>query len=284
MISLVYVSKKKKMENFKSLENEIYNTSEPGSNDREYFEFHQNRFKRFDKFLDTLTQKFTGSSKKPKVLEIGSHYLHTSILLASRSFVVDAMDVSAFWELEFVNERAKKFGLNAIVEDDISRLKSFQSVNNKYDLIVFTEILEHITFNPIQFWKSIYQMLKPGGQIYISTPNSFALPNYVRALKNLLGFRSIGISIEPIFSNVTYGHHWKEYSAQEIKKYFQTMSPDFEVAVFPYHYKVYDLKPPFFLFKLLSRLGNITPIFADDLEVIVSLPHKKQWSIETPEY
>ncbi len=272
------------MENFQELENEISLNSKEGSKDREYFEFHKNRFKRFDQFLDTLEQRIPHSSENIKVLEIGSHYLHTSILLANRSFEVDAMDVEEFWQLEFVQERAGKYALNSIVENDISRLKSFKGIHDKYDLVVFTEILEHITFNPIQFWKLIYQILKPGGLIYISTPNAFALPSYVRAIKNSFGLKSIGITVEDIFSKVTYGHHWKEYSAKEIKRYFEMLSPDFEIEVNPYNYKAYELKPPYLMFKLLSKLGNMTKKFADDLEVIVKLKGKKSWGIEEPNY
>lgn len=272
------------MEHFKTLENEVCQNSKNGSNDRKYFEFHKNRFKRFGQFIDNLDQRFPKSSEKIKVLEIGSHYLHTSILLANRSYEVDAMDVEEFWKLEFVKERAKKYALNSIVENDISRLKSFQDIHDKYDLVVFTEILEHITFNPIQFWKLIYQILKSGGLIYISTPNAFALPNYIRAIKNTIGLKSIGITVDDIFSKVTYGHHWKEYSTKEIEKYFEALSPDFEVEVNPYNYKVNDLKPPYLMFKLLSKLGNMTKIFADDLEVIVSLKQKEKWDIKEPEY
>jgi len=272
------------MEHFKTLENEIYKNSKDGSNDREYFEFHKNRFKRFDQFLESLPQRKSDDSQKFKVLEIGSHYLHTSILLANRSFEIDAMDVEEFWKLKFVKERAEKYGINSMIENDISRLRSFQDIHDKYHLVVFTEILEHITFNPIQFWKLIYQILKSGGLIYISTPNAFALPSYVRAIKNAFGLKSIGITVEDIFSKVTYGHHWKEYSAKEIKKYFEALSPDFQVEVNPYRYKAYRLKPPYLLFKLLSKLGNMTNIFADDLEVIVRLKQKSKWVIEEPEY
>jgi 2-polyprenyl-6-hydroxyphenyl methylase/3-demethylubiquinone-9 3-methyltransferase len=272
------------MENFKRLENEIITSSKEGSSDREYFEFHKNRFKRFDKFLDTFDESRSSSSKANKVLEIGSHYLHTSILLANRSYEVDAMDVEEFWRLDFVKERAEKLGLNSIIENDISRLKSFEDIHDKYDLVVFTEILEHITFNPIRFWKLIYQILKSGGLIYISTPNAFALPSYVRAIKNAISMKSVGITVDDIFSKVTYGHHWKEYSAKEIKQYFNLLSPDFGIEVNPYNYKQYDLKPPYLLFKLLSRLGNMTNIFADDLEVIVKLNEKKEWGIEDPKY
>ncbi len=272
------------MEYFKKLESEINNNSINGSNDQLYFDFHRNRFLRFDKFLDSLPQRTQHTSGSIKVLEIGSHYLHTSILLANRSFEVDTMDVEEFWELDFVKERAKKYKLNPIIENDISRLNSFRKIYDKYDLVVFTEILEHITFNPIQFWKLVYQILKPGGLIYISTPNAFALPSLARNFKNMVLLKSIGITISDIMSKVTYGHHWKEYSAKEIKRYFSLLSPDFGVEVNPYSYKVYDFKRPQIVFKLLAKLGNMTNLFAEDLEVIISLKQKSRWGIDEPEY
>lgn len=38
------------------------------------------------------------------------------------------------------------------------------------------------------------------------------------------------------------------------------------------------------MFKLLSKLGNMTKAFTADLEVIVHLKQKYQWGIEKPEY
>jgi SAM-dependent methyltransferase len=43
---------------------------------------------------------------------------------------------------------------------------------NKYDLIVCTEVLEH-TRQPFDAVTSIYDMLKPGGYVFVSTPFNF---------------------------------------------------------------------------------------------------------------
>ena len=126
--------------------------------------------------------------------------------------------------------------------------------------------------------------MKPGGIIYISTPNAFSLPYLIRNFKNIFFLNSVGISIDEIMSNVTYGHHWKEYSASEIKKYFSLLTSDFKVKINPYKYRPYDLRPPNLFFKVLSRIGNMTNAFADDLEVIVTLNEKTTWQINEPKY
>ena len=238
---------------------------------------------RFNNFLES---EFGDRIKheKLKVLDIGSHYLHSSIILSEMGFEVDGMDVSEFWNLDFVEKRGEKYGINRIIENDLAILPGFQKVSDHYDLIVFTEIFEHITFNPIRLWQNLYRILKAGGIIYISTPNALALPSLVRTFKNLFFLSSIGISVHDIFSKVTYGHHWKEYTSKEIETYFKFLSDDFDVEIYPYNYKNYNLKPPFLIFKILSRIGNLTKKFADDLEVLVRLPQKKSWKIRPPKY
>ncbi len=269
------------MTNVGTIKTEIFELGQ--ANEVEYFRFHHRRYERFESFLNS---EFPVDSQpeKRKALDIGSHYLHSSMILSGKGFEVDGMDVSVFWNMDFVKARAEKFGINRIIENDLSSMPEFRDVQEKYDLIVFTEIFEHITFNPIQLWKTVYQILKPGGKIYISTPNSLALANWARNFKNLVTFQSVGITVDDILSKVTYGHHWKEYSANEIKTYFQTLSEDFQVTINPYHYKEYELKSPYLAFKLLARLGNLSKKFAEELEVIVELKEKKRWKKEVAGY
>jgi len=51
----------------------------------------------------------------------------------------------------------------------------------KFDVIIFTEILEHLNGNPIDTLNKIYDLLKDDGVLYISTPDSKTwgrLPEY----------------------------------------------------------------------------------------------------------
>jgi len=40
-----------------------------------------------------------------------------------------------------------------------------------YDVIIFTEVLEHLNFNPVYTFNHICKVLKPGGYLYLSTPD-----------------------------------------------------------------------------------------------------------------
>ena len=257
---------------------EIVNSSN-NNQDQEYFHFHRDRYRRM---AITLTKKAVPGSI---ILEIGSHYLHSTLLLTLLGYKVHAMDVGAFCELPFVKNRVSEFKLTNIIENDLSTLSSLKDKKDAYDVILFTEILEHITFNPIDFWKHVFRLLKNGAFIYITTPNSFTVYNFLRTLKNLLLFKGIGINLDMIFQNVTYGHHWKEYNAAEIRSYFKRLSEGFTVEVNTYFYKQIgsnDLRST--LRSLLFKIGNLVPYFRDELEAIVFVDKTKIWKAETPKF
>lgn len=268
----------KKERVFQELESELLATNI--AHDLDYYSFHQKRYKRVFDFIEN----FNPQNKKLRVLELGSHYLHTSWIIRELGHELYSVDVTEFWNLDFVKERSKKIGIIEVSENDLSNFNAIDSIEDQFDVILFTEIMEHITFNPIKFWKKIHQKIVDGGVIYISTPNSFSLPNIIRNLKNLLTLKSIGITTEDILEKVTYGHHWKEYSALEIKQYFHQLSEDFEVSIQKYHYKKYELKRPHLLFKILAKTGNFTRYFSEELEIILKVNKRSGWKKELPIY
>lgn len=247
--------------------------------DLQYFNYHK---KRFIKMAQTVTQK---CNPDELVLDIGSHYLHSSLLLIFLGFKVHSMDVEDFWNIEFVKQRALNNNIIPIVENNLEKLNSCSDKKDFYDIILFTEILEHITFNPINFWKKIFTILKNKGCIYITTPNSLTLFNIVRTLKKIFLLQSIGIDLNSIFNNVTYGHHWKEYSSSELKKYFHTLSDGFTVDCKKYFYKTYPQNN----FKLkaiatLIKLGNLIPFFREEIGIFITINKSFSWKIKPPNY
>jgi 2-polyprenyl-3-methyl-5-hydroxy-6-metoxy-1,4-benzoquinol methylase len=56
------------------------------------------------------------------------------------------------------------------ISDNIENLQWEPPV--KFDCIIFTEILEHLNFNPVDTLKRLYDLLTPSGVIFLSTPNA----------------------------------------------------------------------------------------------------------------
>ena len=51
--------------------------------------------------------------------------------------------------------------------------------DNSFDIIILAEVIEHLRISPLRAMKEIYRMLKPGGTLFLTTPNIARLPNIV---------------------------------------------------------------------------------------------------------
>ena len=244
-----------------------------------YYKMHKTRFERM---IITITNKIAPGSF---ILDIGSHYLHTSLVLTFLGYKVYAMDVTNFHELLFVKNRVQSHDLIALINDDLENPAVLDSFNDFFDCVIFSETLEHITFNPINFWKNMHGITKLKGMIYLSTPNSMNLFNMINSIKRIILMDGIGISVNGIFSSVTYGHHWKEYSKREIREYFNFLSKDFMVHINKYSYRKYPRNGiKNFCFYIIRAVGNASYIFADELEIIVRMSDKTTWLVKSPSY
>ena len=155
---------------------------------------------------------------------------------------------------------------------------------NSFDLILFTEIIEHITFNPVSMWKEIYRVLKPGGRIIITTPNYYALRGRLWKWKRFIQRLGGGIDPLDILNRHTYGHHWKEYSLRELIYYFCVLSPDFN-CVASEHVEEYQ---PGYLGEPSGKFGNWLehriPILRPDIYLEVEIAHKDKGIVVEPHW
>lgn len=199
-----------------------------GGTDLDYLRHH------FPRFLATKAE-FDSSWRRQEhdhVLDIGAHWLHQGALYATDGFKVTAMDLPLSMEHPAVVTLAGALGIELIScssleqpADALSRL-----ADDSVSVVLFTEILEHITFNPVAMWKAIYRVLRPGGRIVVTTPNYYAMRGRawdpLRVLQRFGG----GPTALEILRTPTYGHHWKEYSLREIIYYFCVLSDEFNTT------------------------------------------------------
>ena len=213
-------------------------------NDEGYFANNVHRYK-------FTLGRFLESSNSGRILDVGCHYLHQAMLLSFLGFDVWGLDVSDFVKKESIKKRAETAKIRLCQVNNLYMLDCLDFFkDDTFDTIFFTEILEHIAFNPIPMWKEIHRVLRPRGKIIVTTPNYYYLPNRINRLKRSIKLLGGYISLEDIFANVTFGHHWKEYSVRELKRYFALLSKDFHVSkasLFnPYGYPVLSVRRTFF--------------------------------------
>jgi 2-polyprenyl-6-hydroxyphenyl methylase/3-demethylubiquinone-9 3-methyltransferase len=184
---------------------------------------------------------------KMKVLDVGAHWLHSSLLYAMEGAAVTAAELHGSGEFSnnpLVLGVAKEFGIRLVTYGSLSDPVELDNLpESSFDLIIFSEILEHITFNPVALWKSLYRLLSPNGRIIVTTPNCFYSTYIIKDFLRLLSGKSLGITVDEIVGLHTYGHHWKLYSAKDIERYFHILSPDFSIGRIEYFTYTANAKP-----------------------------------------
>lgn len=168
-----------------------------------------------DRFIYTLgmAPEHGGS-----MLEIGANPYFTTILLKQfRDFDITLtnffsgpksetyQDVSyTTVSNEYVSERLNYWNVN--VETDTLPYNS-----GSFDTVFFCEVLEHMTNDPIAALTEMKRVLRPGGQLIITTPNVARAENVSRLIagENLY---------DPYSGYGPYGRHNREYTVAELER------------------------------------------------------------------
>lgn len=183
--------------------------------------------------------------------------------------------------MESVRKVAEALDIKLLKCPNLERSRELETLaDNAFDIVLFTEIIEHITFNPVDFWKQIYRVLTPGGRIVVTTPNYYSAKS--RAWGAWLFPRGMGggITVDEVLGFHTYAHHWREFSEAEMVRYFELLSPDFNVVKA-------RLMPTYTLSKvrwkrLAQRLVDRVPMLRPNLHIEIELPHKVHGIVAQP--
>jgi len=237
------------------------------------------------RFLSTkeLISSRLKNSDEIRLLDIPSHWLHNALLYAIDGYKVTACDLAGG---EISNPSVIKCAYDHNIE--LIELNTLQNPieldklpDNIFDIVMFTEVIEHITFNPIKMWTLIYRKMKEGGKIVITTPNY----HYVRGamfndIRRILSGCSTGITVSDILEIQDYAPHWKEYTKRDILIYFSKLSPDFLISKIIYN-DLYGWQhigkiERFMQKKLIPKLFNPT------MYIEVELPRKDVGIVPIP--
>lgn len=76
--------------------------------------------------------------------------------------------------MQSVRDMAAEHDIALLQMGDLSAVCVFDELEpDSIDFVLFTEILEYITFNPVGMWQAIHRVLKPGGKVIITTPYDY---------------------------------------------------------------------------------------------------------------
>ena len=195
----------------------------PGT-DLDYLGSHLSRFlntyQRFDSGWDR--------NRGTRLLDIGAHWLHQGVVFSLGGYDVIAADVPITFGIPAVQQLAESRNIDLVSYPDLSAKGSLAAIeSDSINVVLMAEIIEHITFNPVEMWKEIYRVTAPGGRIVLPTPNYYFAGGRAGQWKRFLSGLGGGLPTSEILGLHTMGHHWKEFSLRELQHYFCLLSPDF---------------------------------------------------------
>lgn len=184
----------KPKELLKHIEKTITNPQERG-----YFWIHESRYKTI---LEEI-QKFGKSGSR--VLDVGCFPYHLGAAMEEMKF--DVYGISSQHE-PIQSPKIKTCN----IETD-----KFPFKDNFFDLVVFTEVLEHLPQAPLHTLKEIYRVLAPRGHVIITTPN---IARSINRAKLLIG-KSVTYPMHQVLDNDgngsnIYHRHNREYTTNEV--------------------------------------------------------------------
>lgn len=197
---------------------------------KEYFNFH---YWRFAETLKECTHWANG-----KVLDVGVVPGHMAMALRRLGCEVHGItdheisghgrygedDLSCRWTQEGITLH------NAVIDREVLPLP-----DNFFDGVIFTEVLEHLVYNPKTLIREIFRILRPNGEVVVSTPNVARIENRIKAL---IGWNVYPRSEEFYFSDL-YKRHNREYTLREVEDLF---CPPFKLKtaryIMPYEFAI----------------------------------------------
>jgi len=149
--------------------------------------------------------------------------------------------------------------------------QKFPYPQSYFDLIVFSEILEHLTVDPDPIFDQIYNTLKPGGFLIITTPNAVRLHNLIK----IIFAKNIYFPIYQLKQSLYHRHH-REYTQNEVKDLLLNSKFDVKISknitAYP-PFRPKNQKDSFFL-KIIKWTGYglmlLSPARRDTIFVLAS--------------
>jgi len=165
-------------------------------------------FKRFVYTL-SLVPKQSGQ----RILELGANPYFTTTLL--REFRSADLHLANFFDKPG-REGKQKVTIHStgeVIEYSFKQFNIEEEIfpydDNSFDVVLFCEIIEHLLTDPVHALTEIRRVLKPGGDLVLTTPNVARLDN---ARKIIAGENVY----DPYSGHGPYGRHNREYTQEDL--------------------------------------------------------------------
>ena len=151
-----------------------------------------------------------------RLVELGAAPGDQSIGLARVGYRVTAVDLGeAEWSDQPEGSMRAKLGEAGVelVVWDLERTP-YPLEGESFDVVLLTEVLEHLREYPVRSLAEASRLLRPGGSLVLTTPNAA----YVRNRLDLLRGRSVYTPLRDWLHGLPHARHAREYTRSELEE------------------------------------------------------------------
>lgn len=135
----------------------------------------------------TWTKLYNFIDKKSNVLDVGcSSGYFAAVLIKNKGCIVDGIELDSV-DAKKAAKICRKVLVGSIENEDL-----LKKINNKYDFIIFADVLEHL-INPSKVLKNASRLLKNDGKILFSVPNMAHISVVLELLNGSFMYEDTGL-------------------------------------------------------------------------------------------
>lgn len=193
------------------------------------FEIELDKLKLFDEKTKSIKRYFYGQrsryidnydmikkflSLNNRILDVGANPLYFLATLKRLGYHIEGLDINPNLDSDLIKKESLK-----ITKCDIEKEK-FPYEDHSFDVVILSEVFEHLYVNPLHCMREIKRILKKDGKLILTTPNGYSL----KCIGNFVLGR--GLSENPfrefnLMNTHCYRGHIREYSMGELKDFLQ---------------------------------------------------------------
>lgn len=161
------------------------------------------------------------------IVEFGAVPLLLTAPLARLGYRVTGVDIAP----ERFGHAIEALRLDVVRADIETERLSFP--DGRFDVALFNELFEHLRINPIATMREVHRILRPGGRLFLSTPNLRSLAGLANFLLKNRCYSCGARPYDEYEKLETVGHmgHVREYTTREMTEFLTRIGFEIEEIV-----------------------------------------------------